>query len=106
MAACNNSSGARGGEQNKAPSVAGPRLVPTEGLGEALADPRGCRGAHGGTAPQWLWKQRGARDVLLERDDKELLWLFQIAFSQRKPASLNESTSWFIASVRASRIMK
>ena len=52
MAACKNSSGARSGEQNKAPFVAGPRPVPTEGLGEALADPHGCWGAHGGARPR------------------------------------------------------
>lgn len=93
-------------EQNKAPFVAGPQPVPTKGLGEAPRDPRGPWGAHGGTAPRQLWEQRGAQDVWLKSDDKELLWLFQIAFSQGKPARLNESTSCFIASVGASRITK
>lgn len=60
----------------------------------------------GGTAPRWLWKEHGEQDILLERDDKELLWLFQIVFSQKKSARLNDGTSCFIAAVGASRITK
>lgn len=59
------------------------QLVPTEGLGKALADPTmGAGEVVGGTAPRWLWQRHGAQGVLLERDEKEPLWLLQVKRSR------------------------
>lgn len=87
-------------QQSKGPGWPWPG--PTQGLGDAPASPTGTGQPMVGTSPCWLWEQHGTQGDLVNRDSKELLWLYHRVFPQRKPARLNERISPFTAPVGAS----